>query len=722
MKILDLNIKKNDKTSFSLKGLERNKHNNVFLIFGVHYFKFFKLKNNGDFIEEKMTNQRKTKMVKCATWSKVSANNLYFFDSNYFCSLNLNSNNKNTNKLKFEYDMENLSINCDDSILACCPKGEPKIDLLDLKSEKVVLNINMNNLGYIPDCQFSPIDPNYLIFSGDEGNIYFYDIRNIIKPVQYFSSESKEIISLDWHPTKFNIFCSGGMDNYIKIWDINDENSLSKAEFKTSEGPYKVRFLKSNPNYIISSYQATNYSINLWNIKFRDMPEYKFSGHESNIFGFDTDIDGMQIVSGDKKGKLIVHDLNKGKRILDDICTNIIKFNNNNEIYCFHDDKLQQDSISKSTKIDSKNDVKTTDDNSLKILKPLKKIEENLENIYMLNFNQKELQIKNKSSPNGEKSIIHLKKDRIIINNELKQYYIFTPEQISDLFSSYIYYIEKKETLYKRKRFQSLNALNKLDINDNFTEINEIDFPQKLVISISNNLDVAKEHIKNYNHIYIWKTLLNIAKLSSFKLVYNKYIKKEKKIIKKKRRINNNDVNKSFEKEKEFFLINNYKKNISPSSMKLITTLIINQLSKIIEYLIDDYGDIYLATIICYLFKPILFQDEKLKIRILKLIKDCVNNLRKYQLYVEANHLIKYGPEENNLIDESTFIFKYSCDCGNYNFKNGKCSCGKIITCEECDKKIYGLFTWCPSCGHEEHLRSRINKNKSEFYCKTCEK
>ena len=77
-----------------------------------------------------------------------------------------------------------------------------------------------------------------------------------------------------------------------------------------------------------------------------------------------------------------------------------------------------------------------------------------------------------------------------------------------------------------------------------------------------------------------------------------------------------------------------------PSSLKLMTTLVVNQLSKIIDYLIDDYGDIYLATIICYLFKPVLFKDEKIKKRILRLIKDCVNNLRKYQLYVAANHLI----------------------------------------------------------------------------------
>ena len=81
----------------------------------------------------------------------------------------------------------------------------------------------------------------------------------------------------------------------------------------------------------------------------------------------------------------------------------------------------------------------------------------------MLNFNQKEFQIM-KKSPTNEEKLIHLKKDTILIlNKELRQYYIFTPEQIHFLFKGYIYYIEKKENVYKRTRFQSVNDLYKLN-------------------------------------------------------------------------------------------------------------------------------------------------------------------------------------------------------------------------------------------------------------------
>ena len=225
-------------------------------------------------------------------------------------------------------------------------------------------------------------------------------------------------------------------------------------------------------------------------------------------------------------------------------------------------------------------------------------------------------------------------------------------------------------------------------MSDESYTVDKLDFSEKLEISISKNLLFAKNHINNYNHISIWKTLLNLSGQNTFKSMYNQFMQKEPKGIgnKKRKKTTNNCLNKSFEKENE-----NYEMN-HPSSLKLMTTLVINQLSKIINYLIDDYGDIYLA------------------------------NLRKYQLYVPANHLIKYGPEENNNIDGKTFIFNYSCtECQLNKFENGRCSCGKVISCEECEKKISGLFLWCPSCGHEEHL-SHINKNKAEFFCNGCKK
>ena len=63
----------------------------------------------------------------------------------------------------------------------------------------------------------------------------------------------------------------------------------------------------------------------------------------------------------------------------------------------------------------------------------------------MLNFNQKEIQLMNKTT-SKEDINLNLKKDmKIKLNTELRQYYIFTPEQILSLFRGYIYYIEKNE-------------------------------------------------------------------------------------------------------------------------------------------------------------------------------------------------------------------------------------------------------------------------------------
>ena len=75
----------------------------------------------------------------------------------------------------------------------------------------------------------------------------------------------------------------------------------------------------------------------------------------------------------------------------------------------------------------------------------------------------------------------------------------------------------------------------------------------------------------------------------------------------------------------------------------------------------------------------------------------------------------KYGPKENNNIDEKNFKFTYNFKTHEEeNVKEG-------IFCEECEKITSGLFLWFPSCGHEEHL-IHINKNKSEYYCNDCKK
>ena len=717
---IDLRIKKNDKIPTKLT-MERNPYNNKFFLLGTNFFKLFELTIDNKINELKVGYQRR---INLAIWGKSLKNTLYFYDScNALFLLNLDSNSKNTRKYHKLKELSNelfkISINCNDSILALCNRNN-NIDLLDLQKNQIISTICKKNLVLIRDCQFSPFNENYLLISGDAGNIYFYNIVNCSSPIKNFDSEPKDILSVAWHPTKKNIFCSGGMDNYIRIWDINYSDK-PLAEFKTSEGCAKVCFLKPNPNYIISSYQTNNYNINLWNIKFRDIPEYRYTGNDYNIIGFDIDYEGTRIFSIDKKGILIINYLNKGERILDDITTNIIKFNNNNELYCFHDDKIQKENLSEINLKDSNDNEKVKNDNNKAII--MKQTEENISNIYMLNFNQKEMQIKQKTISKGDIKL-HLKKNiKIKLNNELRQYYVFTPEQIHSIFKGYIYYIEKNENLYKRKRFQSWNAINTENMSENSNSVDKLDFSEKLELSIRKNFLFAKKHLINYNHISIWNTLLNLSEKNTFKSMYNKFMGKEPKIANNKKRKKTipsallfNSVNKSFEKENE-----NYEMN-HPSSLKLMTTLVINQLSKIVDYLIDDYGDIYLATIICYLFKPILFKDENLKKRILRLIKDCVNNLRKYQLYVAANHLVKYGPEENNNIDGKTFIFNYSCtECQLNKFENGRCSCGKIISCEECEKKISGLLLWCPSCGHEEHL-SHINKNKTEYYCIRCKK
>ena len=739
MKVVNLNEggEKSDIKTIRPLAMERNPKENLFAILAKNYFKIHRLTDENKFIENKIITKKNNVKLNYVhmTWDPNKKDVLYFIanpisssthkkvsNTNLY-SIDLQKNSIITEEFKFDNNITHLSMNCSQnkSILAYCSKDD-NIGLLDLKDKNIISTITKKNLGIIYDCKFSPFNENLLLFSAETGKIYLYDIRNISKSVHNYCIESKEILSISWHPSNSKIFCSGSMDNSIRIWDIDNDNS-SIASFKTSRGCSKVTFLKSNPNYIMSSYQTDNYNIHLWNLKLRDIPEYQFSGHLTNVIGFDNDVEGKRLISCDKKGQLIINELNKGLRILDNITTNIIKFNNNNEVYCFHDVKLKKENI---FEFDNNNNNK---DNSHIIekkftdeLELFNKENDNIKNIYMMNFNQQELQLKNKIIEKEDKKI-NLKNDITLnINNELKQYYIFSKEQINNLFRRYIYYIERKETLYTRKRFSSDPHLFKIESSDdNENNIDELDFSDKLIRAISANLEYAKNVLNNYNHVSIWNTLQYMANQPVFRQLYDIYSGKEQK-KKKKRKKKNNKQNKSFEKDKQLYDFKNYRNQInksSPLTYKFMANLMIKQISRIIEYLIDDYGDIYLATTICYLFKPILFKDEKLKPRLLRLIKECINNIRKYQLYVIANHLLKYGPEENNITNEKN-EFKFSCrDCKKFEFKEGKCNCGKILLCEECHKKTIGLFFWCSGCGHGGHL-NHIIKTVNNFSCKGC--
>ena len=114
---IDLHTKKNDKTIFKLNSMERNPNNNKFLILGTNYFKIFDLLDDNHIKEEKLSIQRRIKLIKSATWSRKSENLLYYYDTNNSIhSLDLNSQDKCDIIYKFDYAVSNLSVNYNDSI------------------------------------------------------------------------------------------------------------------------------------------------------------------------------------------------------------------------------------------------------------------------------------------------------------------------------------------------------------------------------------------------------------------------------------------------------------------------------------------------------------------------------------------------------------------------------------------------------------------------------
>ena len=176
---IDLRIKKNDKIPTKLT-MERNPYNNKFFLLGTNFFKLFELTIDNKINELKVGYQRR---INLAIWGKSLKNTLYFYDScNALFLLNLDSNSKNTRKYHKLKELSNelfkISINCNDSILALCNRNN-NIDLLDLQKNQIISTICKKNLVLIRDCQFSPFNENYLLISGDAGNIYFYFVQEV---------------------------------------------------------------------------------------------------------------------------------------------------------------------------------------------------------------------------------------------------------------------------------------------------------------------------------------------------------------------------------------------------------------------------------------------------------------------------------------------------------------------------------------------------------------
>lgn len=561
-------------------------------------------------------------------------------------SLKLGSHDQLINRISWNQIKPNLLASCSqDKYLKIWDKENAVSNKECKESVSPEPVISIESKEKIRDCQFSPHEEYYLLTSYLNGNINLWDTRMYKTSVSSFMQHSNDVLTVDWHPRQSSIFCSGGMDRNLFIWNINKDSPI--LSYKTSQGTSRVKWFQFNPQYIISSYQMNNIYTSMWNINIPNIPEYKYPGHKDVVIGFCWDTSGSRLITCSKDGIVLASKFKDGLRSFDNISTSVVKFSQCDELMNYHDTKPPRKSFDD---VDiSKLVVQSFHRNDKYELHHYHQDEEDNKGVIAeLNFNQIDFSIK--SNPTQSNRPVKLNKTYSLnYSSKLQQYYKLDRKQIEHVFKNYSFILE---------------GTNKDSSLKNHPELT---YAEKLQRAIWFNLDIAKDSVRNYNHIAIWNELNFLAMQDSFKCL-GEYSCREQ----------NNS---------------------------LYVHIIKSNVLQIVDYLIDVHNDLYLATMISYLFHPILEKEGRTRDRLLRMEIDCWDYLKRLKLFVLANKLKKFGLSELQKHHNDPIIVM-TCGCGICydGTKNSECSsCKKKVNCACCSGLTKGLYVWCSGCGHGGH-------------------
>jgi hypothetical protein len=586
------------------------------------------------------------------------------------------------NRVNWNYKNVNL-------LASCSQDGLLNIWNITNKPDEYV--ISMQHKEKIRDCQFSPFSEYLILASYVSGAVKLWDTRNYKSHVKEFIHHETDVLSIDWHPELENVFCSGSMDKNLCIWDCNQNSPIQS--YKTSHGTSRVKWWKKNPQYIISSYQTNNFYASMWNINIDNMPEYLYKGHKDVVTGFCWDLSETKLITCSKDNWIIVNNFADGYRCMDNVCTHFSKFGDEEKIYSYSDTKPKKTNLFEN--VDYSRLIKKTKGVSLYHSPHSNSISSshshsNLSNLYDKNYSDKNYSEKNLIDRNfsdknfSERNSIlggvisspfsHIRKKRfqIKINNTnlinfsnsktllLNQYYTFNKKQIEELFENY--------SFLTNDSFLANNIVN--------LEFKNLPKSTKLNFIIINNWKYAKDKLKNYNHLAVWSQLKFLSELESFGFIDNCIVSGNRKFSTLTRTASELSLSPNAQSLKEKKISNIQTESCGYSDCLMIEILR-NNVIELINFLIDGHADIWLATIIIYIFHDVFsFNKDKY----LRIVTECFENLRRLKLHKIAAKLMKFA-----IFDE---------------MKHNKQNTLILLSCKKCgmayDPSIYpGL---CPSC------------------------
>uniref|UniRef100_A0A0N5BSL3 GATOR2 complex protein WDR24 n=1 Tax=Strongyloides papillosus TaxID=174720 RepID=A0A0N5BSL3_STREA len=192
--------------------------------------------------------------------------------------------------------------------------------LIDLRTEGFAAIYN-GSYSPVRDVRFNtnPDFSHNFFAVDDNGMISIWDSRKTNKPLKTIPGHQGTINNIAIHPFNKNIFATGGIDRYIRLWeDSNNVKCLGKIE--TMFPVYRIAFNPSENNMwkIASSYNTNALGIvHIWDFERPSLPLLSLNEHTNTVSDIVwPNIKKRTLFTAGKDRLIVRHNLNDGKHIL----------------------------------------------------------------------------------------------------------------------------------------------------------------------------------------------------------------------------------------------------------------------------------------------------------------------------------------------------------------------------------------------------------------------
>jgi hypothetical protein len=588
--------------------------------------------------------------------------------------------------INLESPLSTISRNCKSDLIAVGGKSYMKVfkltDSNEWRVHKTLKVARTSNKVGTTDLAWNNHLDNILASTTLLGSyVLIWDINqiNINKLNDKIGSHNQLINRVNWNYKNCNLLASCSQDCLLKIWDITNKPDQPVISMEHKEKIRDCQFSPFNENMIISSYVSG--TIKLWDTRNYKTHLKEFIQHDTDVLSIDwhPELDNV-FCSGSMDKNLFIWDIHQStpihsyktshgtsrvkwwkknpQYILSSYQTNNffvsmwnINIDNMPEyiyrghkdvvtgfcwdisetklITCSKDNWLIVNNFADGTRcLDNvcTNFAKFGKEDYIYTYSDTKPLKTDFDIVDYSRLIKKD---KHKNIPKIKTIKIENTSINLSHKMQLNHYYSFNKLEIEEIFKNY--------SFISNKAILSINEQN-LNINNN----------SKFISIIINNWRFSKEKFKNYNHIAVWSQIKFLCELESFNFIDK--VKDNK--------------------------LNNQRDN-------LMIEIFRNNIIQIINFLIDCHSDIWLATIIIYIFHDLIsFNRDKY----LRIVLECFENLRRLKLHKFAAKIMKFGVHNELKLNKQNSLILVSCrKCGkSYDPGTFPGLCGSCMTKIKC--------------------------------------